>query len=1219
MDLAELGACGSDAEGDQQQSDCEEPSAGELSDTDMDPPAECDGCGINSDSMCPISEIKGTPLQVPWARLKRKVIKKIKNGKVIKKSKQIASGKWCRNCFNFWRSNYTHVMKNLEDFDEKVKHAKGGKKKWDTARQNWIRKKAGGQARIRGNKPRASVKRYEKHELALKDPAAKFYTEKAYIKHFGDPKVNKAKPFRFKNKAGKLLVGYVVREGEEGVYTLEGSSAIGVMNSGELLAAEDNLYEDHADEVAQAAQAEEFVANGFVAQSAEDIHENQRLHRLRSDAAATAAVPEDDQSAIPESEPGDHSDEQDGMSVSNKDSDDMSDDDGVGEHMQGRKRKAVTQKTSGKAKAKFLASGLVTPNRGTSSSVPPSPAPTVGASTGGTGGTSSKLTMNADSRKHGHLIIKQLKEAIEGFNKGNWGNLQPRQLQSHVKDLAKHNVAADKFLKALGRLELPAELSELTTLNDGLKCVLQFNKSWNQVSKGAADAALSQAKQLSRATGKPVPTHIMKVVPKKITMDCDSWEGQLRTLEADNPDGAQMVAADDRAVVVQGVLLQVLGAMLDKIKLTSDTDRAVEDFFNNISVIEAMTLPKAIVDDAKAIGVSQKPSASTADVQWAATRLTSKKDQSVFVAMIKRKKLDAWDTCIAKLTQSLRDRQKMESKQQSVHDIVKTIDSTLSAVTPGADAAGIANLVEKFVAIAKRFVEIKWDEVGLERAEVFDPLRQLYAKLTYEILAKGKAPVDQKMKWVTETGEKLYDYGVKVNDSIRPGPQLPTIVFKEILMMATVPKAIVKRCFVGDSEISVELLTVVCLKMGPKDLMNLTKHLNLIELPMPGDWQAVASCMEWPADHVSDINDIIVKLMKMGDCLPEAMLIAVKGFLDMKGDITKFEESSVLSESDLKYLALDASGCLVDKHGIKGRLMAKSIDAIIANMDTHVGIANAYQTLCNKALKTEEFQNATEITNMLHSGVTLKMAIIPLIQSMITLDAEVQNDDKMFEAFGKFRLKKSEALNFFDHEANAELVKDYASAVDNVRQVLQMYADAKEKLLRSSLEKAVKSMVEATKDVEANLVPTATALKKFDLEEMQKVIDHPGRPVLIQAVKAANISFSEWKTRSGFVMGTIDLTDLEGQVEMALKLRDKARTTVAIRSALLILSQKDQQTPTMIEDFFRNLRAAKSSIPAKLRKELEKLAPTATSAPEEVGEEAPGEPAAAAEEEEGES
>ena len=48
-------------------------------DPDSEPDAQCDGCDILSSNMCPISELKGNPVRVEWARLKKKAIKQQHN------------------------------------------------------------------------------------------------------------------------------------------------------------------------------------------------------------------------------------------------------------------------------------------------------------------------------------------------------------------------------------------------------------------------------------------------------------------------------------------------------------------------------------------------------------------------------------------------------------------------------------------------------------------------------------------------------------------------------------------------------------------------------------------------------------------------------------------------------------------------------------------------------------------------------------------------------------------------------------------------------------------------------------------------------------------------------------------------------------------------------------------------------------------------------------
>eukprot|EP00959_Pyramimonas_sp_CCMP1952_P458458 9476646-Pyramimonas_sp.AAC.1 len=105
-----------------------------------------------------------------------------------------------------------------------------------------------------------------------------------------------------------------------------------------------------------------------------------------------------------------------------------------------------------------------------------------------------------------------------------------------------------------------------------------------------------------------------------------------------------------------------------------------------------------------------------------------------------------------------------------------------------------------------------------------------------------------------------------------------------------------------------------------------------------------------------------------------------------------------------------------------------------------------------------------------------------------------------------------------------------------------------------------------------------------------------GRQPLITAIKAMTQNHGMWKHLASTISGLIDLRDLEEQVQKDLQLRESARTMIAVRSGLSIIAEGDG---TLVKPYFAEMKSAKASIPARLRKELDKLA---SSAGEDAGE-----------------
>lgn len=212
--------------------------------------AECLGCGVTSKKMCPVSVLRQAPKLVKWARYRKKQLPS-KRGRVIRKLK-VPSGKWCINCFKFWRSNFKKDVPHLEDWEDKMREKPHLKAKWRKMNGNYIKVKGGGKARIRTSK-RVSKRSSVKEQLV--DDNVYFYLPSAYKKKFGCPKENKAKPYTVTKKDGTKIQGYVVRHGEEGVFKLKNIVENETVLDDTLLGEEEQLHDEHGVEAFAEAQA----------------------------------------------------------------------------------------------------------------------------------------------------------------------------------------------------------------------------------------------------------------------------------------------------------------------------------------------------------------------------------------------------------------------------------------------------------------------------------------------------------------------------------------------------------------------------------------------------------------------------------------------------------------------------------------------------------------------------------------------------------------------------------------------------------------------------------------------------------------------------------------------------------------------------------------------------------------------------------------------------
>eukprot|EP00959_Pyramimonas_sp_CCMP1952_P161001 3366831-Pyramimonas_sp.AAC.1 len=111
-------------------------------------------------------------------------------------------------------------------------------------------------------------------------------------------------------------------------------------------------------------------------------------------------------------------------------------------------------------------------------------------------------------------------------------------------------------------------------------------------------------------------------------------------------------------------------------------------------------------------------SAMRASVQTAVTRLTQKKDSSVYLVLIKRRKPIPFENALKGLTEKLKEVQATEQKQQVATDITKSLNSSLSML-PATDRSVISHQMDKYNAQVTRCSGVNWTETnGDEVTEV---------------------------------------------------------------------------------------------------------------------------------------------------------------------------------------------------------------------------------------------------------------------------------------------------------------------------------------------------------------------------------------------------------------------------------------------------------------------------------------------------------------------
>eukprot|EP00959_Pyramimonas_sp_CCMP1952_P251724 5259550-Pyramimonas_sp.AAC.1 len=173
--------------------------------------------------------------------------------------------------------------------------------------------------------------------------------------------------------------------------------------------------------------------------------------------------------------------------------------------------------------------------------------------------------------------------------------------------------------------------------------------------------------------------------------------------------------------------------------------------------------------------------------------------------------------------------------------------------------------------------------------------------------------------------------------------------------------------------------------------------------------------------------------------------------------------------------------------------------------------------------------------------------------------------------------------------ASSDVLSDAVRA--NLSKTFKSWDDAKRTKMYNALE-AIANKIEAVgKSIGPNLIDTKSAMKNFEPEQMQIVKEMPGRQSLINAVKTMGETLTTWRLLASpvggnFSVGEKSASKLEEKIQEAIVQRGKAKSMIAVRSAFCILLSKDA---ALVSNYMVEMRNAKTTIPQKLKKQLEAL------------------------------
>ncbi|CAK0831618.1 unnamed protein product, partial [Prorocentrum cordatum] len=1170
LDLAGLGGGGSDS-GDEEApaSELGTTAAGAASDNESDysmDVQECNGCSIQSTN-CPISVIQEKPKRVKWARYRNKSFKNKRTG-VLRKFKT-PSGKWCGNCFSFWRTNFKRELPHLEDWDTVTTEKVHIKRKFRKMQGNWVIKKGGGAVRLRGSqKKKVTTKKSVKQQLV--DGGVYFYTEKARRKKFGCPRENKAKKHVVKQRDGTELHGYAVRHGEEGVFQLKNIVEDELALEEAALEEGDALHEDHADEVFAGAQADAAAAGPSIMNETE-ARERARLAELKRRAAEACDLDEPGDDGPDGSSSDGESEKSEGKSFSAGDSDSEAPSD-PGKDADASKKEKARSKARGGSSAASVRS-------------------------------STPATSKADEKAKSYAkeLLSPLEEALGDFLDSKWSAIKPRPLGHMLTEIQEKIGAANRFLKAKGANTTGQEIASLAEHVEMLTHVCAFKKGFNKL-QSLEPAAAKQTYQTlkTKLKGKQVPGYIAKVVSGKNLSAVDSLGEQLNLIQDSNADGLGMVP------------VEVIGTHLDQMKTMHSTDH--DEHFKQLvtSVASLGGLPKTIVDDMKAINVYYQTqeippgraisSAMRASVQTAVTRLTQKKDSSVYLVLIKRRKPIPFENALKGLTEKLKEVQATEQKQQVATDITKSLNSSLSML-PATDRSVISHQMDKYNAQVTRCSGVNWTETnGDEVTEVMVTFTdRMAASIMFQvpgnILEAEEGTVKDVLKWVQGQALSLAMCVEKLRDIMAPAsprfdqeisPRVVALRNWAFLLQYCKYFKVVDILASGDPT---ERLNVALSKMTSSEISGsatIAKHaVKEGNTPYPTDLLSILSTTIEIPDSLNFTN-VMTNLCEFHKLIPGPLCKTMQALMQVNSENGVSPVS--IADNDLNKISVTVTGSLDIPEEVTNRVRDEKLTSILGKLDGQISIGLLYKSLAEKYKDTFGDEQIDELPTAPGSEslrVPFLMKLVPALCAAIAVDTCDQGSEKLHQGFVENNRDVSELVDWMSREG-AETGCPSEDTRQHLSHVLKHWTEAKKTNILGTLEKIAGKLETLSNTVQPNMIDCKDALKDLNPEKMEVIKDMPGRVTLMETIRSMNVKQGMWKKLSCPVAGLFDnMAQLEEKVQEAVKEKNKAKTMVAIRSGMCLLLAKDGAA--LVGNFFKELKAAKAAIPAKLKKALESL------------------------------
>ncbi|CAK0813169.1 unnamed protein product [Prorocentrum cordatum] len=1247
---------------------------------------DCLGCDVTSRKMCPISVLR-------QARYRKKPFHNKKTG-VIRKRKA-PSGRWCGNCFNFWRSNFKKEVPNLEDFEDITREKPHLKAKWKKMNGNYIRAKGGGKSRVRNGKPKRVSKRTSVRDQ-LVDGGVYFYTPSAYKRKFGCPKENKAKPHTVKKKDGTLLHGYAVRHGEEGVFQLNSIVENETVLEESLLNQEEQLHEEHAEEalglvrgltdsgvlarsnsrpfpkgpgVGSVGQPElnqlvvikvrdmsdnpqeAAAASGPTVQLEKDVIEMGRLADLRKRAADQSAALEQSQAS---SESDDGKDDKDGeesedgsVSASNSDSDACS---GARPLVKnpGTKKAAAAQPPAKKSKTSAVTAS-------TAASTPKTSRKSVGGSSAAGSVRSGSAPPKDDKiAAHAKELLHPLEVAYVDFIAGKWAAYNPRPLSQMLKDIVVAINAANRFLKAKGSKQVgaDAEIEKLQKHVEAMTAISGFKKYWTKFQGLDATTAYQQqdAVKAKLIAGAAMPPYIAKIVIDKKVKETEDLEGQLGLIEDTNTvGGIGMLPAEEQAGHARALLLKVMSSFLDSMKTINDYDEGEAKFKGLVTaVLNRTSLPKPAVDDMKAINVyfiwkdkavdSSNVAPMKSGVQAAVARLTQKKDSSCYLALLKRKKPAPYEMAVKGLTDMMKTVQQMEQKSQATAGILKAINKATSTL-PSIDQKSIEQHIEKFIACVSECKKVNWKETNSD--EVAEAMVTFMDRIAASIMFQvpsNVATADEDtqiavVKWVGTQARLLTTYTQMLHGNMPEAKPLDEIPGRNQALQSWCGLLEYLKWFNVDAvlgaDLPVDKLNIALSKMSNHDIKGLAQATNSIgvqgNVPYPID---LLDIIKLTIEVDREALTFLTTMNALGEfhkILPAPLCSVMKALIDIQSNNDGDEQDPItIEDHELLNISLNFAGHVDIPEELVTRVTADDVHTVLGKLDMKVGVAIVFNELKDK-FSLSEGAEASIPSGDKSKRVPFLMKLLPALRAVIALDGYDKvsglNAAKLWARFwcaaglgskavaepslAQVGLQGNDQNNLFKNynekerdltdlqvwmeSASSDVLSDAVRA--NLSKTFKSWDDAKRTKMYNTLE-AIANKIEAVgKSIGPNLIDTKSAMKNFEPEQMQIVKEMPGRQSLINAVKTMGETLTTWRLLASpvggnFSVGEKSVSKLEEKIQEAIVQRGKAKSTIAVRSAFCILLSKDA---ALVSNYMVEMRNAKTTIPQKLKKQLEAL------------------------------